>query len=194
MKRLFIFIIILLVWATGCQQEAENDRLRDRTNDDPLIKVRNNPSTNEGQFDNEELANHLAEVASNVPQVDGATAVVAGPYAVVGIDVDQELDRQRVGTIKYSVTEALQDDPYGKTAVVIADADVMARLEGMGEKISQGYPIQGIVDELAQIIGRYMPEVPINDIPKEPDNNKKTTSDEQEEKLEDIQKEQSGPE
>lgn len=194
MKRLVLFIIILFVWTAGCQQNAENESVRNQTNDDPLIKVRNNPTTNENQFDNESLANHLAEIANSVPQVEGATAVVAGPYAVVGIDVDQDLDRQRVGTIKYTVTEALQDDPYGKTAIVVADADIMTRLEGMGEKISQGYPIQGVVDELAQIVGRYMPEIPMDDIPEEPDNNKKSISDEHEDQLEDIQKEQSGPE
>src|SRR5699024_11699221 len=60
------------------------------------------------------FADHLANVAGDVPNVKDATAVVAGPYAVVGIDVDKDLDRSRVGTIKYSVTEALQHDPYGK--------------------------------------------------------------------------------
>lgn len=98
---------------------------------------------------------------------------MAGPYAVVGIDVDKDLDRSRVGSIKYAVLEALQKDPYGKTAVVVADGDVVERIRSMSDKAGQGYPVQGFVDELSAIVGRYMPDFPINeDRPKERDQNK----------------------
>src|SRR5690625_5047903 len=93
-------------------------------------------SSYEGNQDlsNQDIASHLATVATEVPDVDDAAAVVAGPYAVVGIDINEVIERQRVGTIKYSVNEALKKDPYGKTAVVIADADIMERLRQMGNK------------------------------------------------------------
>src|SRR5699024_8421603 len=110
---------------------------------------------------------------------------------VVGIDVDKDLDRSRVGTIKYSVTEALQHDPYGKTAVVVADADVMERLRGMGNKISKGHPVQGVVDELSAIVGRYMPDFPIKeDKQNETDKNKEVITNEDKDKLNDIEDEQ----
>src|SRR5699024_3465294 len=139
-----------------------------------------------------QLADHLANVAGDVPNVKDATAVVAGPYAVVGIDVDKDLDRSRVGTIKYSVTEALQHDPYGKTAVVVSDADVMERLRGMGNKISQELPVRGVVDILSSIVGRYRPEFLINeDQSSEPDKNKDVITNEDRDKLNDIEDEQS---
>src|SRR5699024_2933310 len=121
-----------------------------------------------------------------------ATAVVAGPYAVVGIDVDKDLDRSRVGTIKYSETEALQHDPYGKTAEIVADADVMERLRGMGNKFSKGQPCQGVVYELSAIVGRYMTDFPINeDQPRKPDQNKDVIPNKDQNKLNDIEDEQS---
>lgn len=131
-------------------------------------------------------------MASDVPEVNDAAAVVAGPYAVVGIDVDKDIDRSRVGTIKYTVSEALYHDPYGKTAVVVADADIMERLRGMSDKIARGQPISGIVDELAAIVGRYMPDFPImGNVPENPNQNKDMMPENKEEQLEDLQEEQS---
>ncbi|MGM8364263.1 YhcN/YlaJ family sporulation lipoprotein [Virgibacillus sp. W0181] len=191
--RLSFFIFISLFMIVGCQQEQDNNTLPEQNKEDRFIKVKNSNPEDNNDLDNEQIAIHLSEVASDVPYVRDAAAVVAGPYAVVGIDVDADIDRQRVGTIKFSVTEALQDDPYGKTAVVIADGDIMTRLQGMGDKIQQGYPVRGVIDELAAIIGRYMPDLPINDkLPEESDENKKNMSDEEEDQLEDIQEEQSG--
>ena len=62
--------------------------------------------------------------------MNDATAVVLGPYAIVGIDVNKNLDRSEVGSIKYSVAESLKNDPYGARAVVVADPDMNARVKG----------------------------------------------------------------
>lgn len=109
---------------------------------------------------NTDIASHLATIASEVPNVHDAAAIIAGPYAVVGIDIDENTERERVGTIKYTVTEALQHDPYGRTAVVIADGDIMTRIREMSNDLNGGHPVQGIVEELANIVSRYMPTVP----------------------------------
>src|SRR5690625_1333984 len=140
--------ILCLILISGCQ----NDQSMQNKNNNPnhIIGV-GNEQENE-QMESGDIADHLADVASSVPNVNNATTVIAGPYTVVGIDVDKEIDRSKVGTIKYSVAEALYHDPYGKTAVVVADADINERIKNMNEKIKQGYPVQGIVDELAAIV------------------------------------------
>lgn len=174
------------MWKTGGSPLAEEQE------NNHIAQVKNSDPTRLENLSNTEIASHLANVASNVPSVDDAAAIVAGPYTVVGIDVNKDLDRSRVGTIKYSVSEALYHDPYGKTAIVVADGDVMERIRGMGDKIGQGHPVQGFVDELAAIVGRYMPEFPImNNTPVEPDQNKEILSDEEQQKLDDIEGEQS---
>lgn len=177
----------------GCQQEDDENSLASKEdNNNQFIQVKNSDPTEKQNLSNREIATHLANLASGIPNVNDAAAVVAGPYAVVGIDVDRNLDRSRVGTIKYSVSEALQHDPYGKTAVVVADADGMERIRGMADKIRQGQPVYGIVDELAAIVGRYMPDFPINeDRPQEPDQNKEVIPEEDKQKLDDIEEEQS---
>lgn len=191
-NRIGILLFVSLFLIAGCQQQDKENALPEKGNSDQFIQVKNSDPQQKDNLSNKQLADHLATVASDVPDVNDAAAVVAGPYAVVGIDVDKDLDRSKVGTIKYSVTEALQHDPYGKSAVVVADADVMERLRGMGDKISQGHPVQGVVDELSAIVGRYMPEFPINeDQPREPDQNKDVIPKEDQDKLDDIEEKQS---
>jgi len=105
-------------------------------------------------------ANRLVQLASRVKNVHGATAVVAGKWAVVGIDVDAKLDRPEVGVIKYSVAEALKEDPQGANAIVTADPDIVQRLREMSADMSQGRPLKGIAEELADIVGRIVPQLP----------------------------------
>src|SRR5690625_4146414 len=105
-RSLLLTLIVSLLLFTGCQQETQQDppNQHEETNEQ-MIQVKQSQSNDETEFSNEQIATHLANVASSVPQVNNASAIVAGPYAVVGIDIDGELDRSRVGTIKYSVSE-----------------------------------------------------------------------------------------
>ncbi|WP_217585716.1 YhcN/YlaJ family sporulation lipoprotein [Lentibacillus saliphilus] len=193
MIRLMVLSLMIIVGAGCSQQEDEAIPKEEANNNDRIVQVKDsNPNQQKKRASNRDIADHLSHVASDIPNVSDAAAIVAGPYAVVAIDVDKDLDRSRVGTIKYSVTEALQHDPYGKTAVVIADGDIVERLRRMGNKIAQGYPIQGIIDELSAIVGRYMPELPPNqNRPTDPDQNKDVIPKDQRDKLDNIEKEQS---
>ncbi|WP_077325935.1 YhcN/YlaJ family sporulation lipoprotein [Virgibacillus siamensis] len=192
--RLGILSVAGFILLTGCQQNQGEQSLpnEDQNNNDRIVQIDDSDPMDKQNLSNGEIAQHLSNVASEVPNVNDAASVVAGSYAVVGIDVDKDLDRSRVGSVKYSVLEALKHDPYGKTAVVVADADVVQRLRNMGDKINQGYPVQGVVDELSAIVGRYMPDFPINENrPDEPDQNKKTTPNNKEKQLDDIEEDQS---
>ncbi|WP_432774436.1 YhcN/YlaJ family sporulation lipoprotein [Brevibacillus gelatini] len=105
-------------------------------------------------------ADRLVQLATRVKKVNGATAVVIGKMAVVGIDVDADLDRPEVGVIKYTVAEALKEDPQGANATVIADPDIVQRLKEMAADIRRGHPVSGFAEELADIVGRIIPQLP----------------------------------
>ncbi|MFS0672309.1 YhcN/YlaJ family sporulation lipoprotein [Ornithinibacillus sp. 179-J 7C1 HS] len=190
-----IFVGLCATFLIGCGQNEEDHALpTEKENpNDRIINVKNSAPREDRDFSNEQIADHLAHVAGDVPEVNDAASIVIGPYAVVGIDVDKELDRSRVSSIKYSVIEALQHDPYGRTAVVVADGDILERIRGMNDKISQGYPIQGVIDEVAAIVGRYMPDFPLpEDRPEEPDQNQQIIDDQNEKrKMDDIVDDQS---
>lgn len=105
-------------------------------------------------------ASHLEQLAEKVPGVQHANCVVVGNYAIVGIDVDPSLDRSKVGTLKYSVAEALKKDPLGVNAVVTADMDLSQRIKELGNRMRSGQALSGVTDEVANIMGRIMPQIP----------------------------------
>jgi YhcN/YlaJ family sporulation lipoprotein len=125
-----------------------------------LVNVKNSTITKDSRESEQEISRHLVDLAERVPNVKDAAAVVFAGYAIVGIDVDKDIDRSEVGSIKYSVTESLRNDPHGARALVVADPDLNARIREVGQDIQNGRPIQGILNELADITGRIMPEVP----------------------------------
>lgn len=146
-----------VVLITGCQNKtdtAENDANKQ-------IQVEQSSYESDHIMNNEQIAEHLATIASEVTDVNDAIAVVAGPYAVVAIDIDESVERQETGTIKYTVLEAMEHDPYGKSAVVVADADLWERMKEMKQSVQDGAPAEGIAEELGTIVSRYMPTFPI---------------------------------
>lgn len=105
-----------------------------------------------------DLAKHLSNLAKREPHVRKATAISLGNYSIVGIDVDPKLERDRVGTVKYSVAQALKKDPRGSNALVTADVDLVQRIREMSHDIAKGKPLKGITEELADIAGRIAPQ------------------------------------
>ncbi|MCD9024457.1 YhcN/YlaJ family sporulation lipoprotein [Cohnella sp. NL03-T5] len=118
-----------------------------------------------------QVAAHLESLARGIKGVKGANCVVFGKYAIVGIDVDEKMERSRVGTIKYSVAEAFRKDPYGVNAVVTADIDLAQRIREIRADVKHGRPLAGFAEELSDIVGRVIPQIPRNIIPpKTPEN------------------------
>lgn len=119
----------------------------------------NTNATATGKNDQKSRQAHLESLAKKVPGVKGAHCVIMGKTAVVGIDVDGNLERARVGGIKYTVAEALRKDPQGTGAIVTADMDLSHRISEIGKKVSAGHPISGFATEMADIIGRIVPQM-----------------------------------
>jgi YhcN/YlaJ family sporulation lipoprotein len=119
-----------------------------------------------------EVSNRLEQIAKQMPHVKDATAVSVGRYSIVGLDLDHKLDRSRVGTVKYSVAEALHKDPVGARALVTADTDLIQRIKNINSDIRSGKPVSSILQELANIAERITPQ-PTKVVPKQ----EKTSTD-----------------
>lgn len=162
MRRNVIALFVCALLLFGCQ--AENKPPANEAAPSPNVMNKKQPQVpqsdpSERQSLNvQERADRLAELATEVPNVKGATAVVAGRFTVVGVDVEDTLDRSRVGTLKYTVAQALKEDPHGANALVTADTDIVQRLREMREDMRQGRPVRGVVEELADIAGRIAPQ------------------------------------
>lgn len=146
-----ILFVCAIIGIAGCQNNQNNN---DGTN------ITDISYKNEKTKTPNEIARHLVDVANSVPDVNDATALVIGQYAIVGIDVNKDLDRSRVGTIKYTVSEALKNDPYSVNAIVTADTDITERIRKVQQHMQNGRPVEGILEELSEIVNRLMPEAP----------------------------------
>lgn len=170
--RMWLCLLLTVILFTGCgtasqkaspspQGQQGNNPRAQRARDGGQL-VANNDS-NQNQLNKQA---HLEQLVMRVPGVKGANCVIMGNTAVVGIDVDGKLERARVGNIKYTVAEALRKDPQGAGAIVTADIDLNNRIAEIGDKIRAGNPVSGFATELADIIGRIMPQMPRDTIPR----------------------------
>lgn len=191
MKKLLMLTCLLLILA-ACNNNTNNAQNNEKQS---LVNVKNSNIEEVDRQTGQEISKRLVELATSIPNVHDATAVVIGRYAIVGIDVNSKIERSQVGSIKYSVAESLKEDPHGARAIVIADADTNQRLKEISADIEKGRPIQGIMEELADVAGRLMPEIPgdmIDPNPKNaPEEPKKKLSDDKKKSLEQDQEDQS---
>jgi len=167
---LLSFVLAIGLVGCGKKQAAplpEDNRYEAQATKGTAIRNISNPK---------KVAAHLEELAKGVPGVKGANCVVFGSYAVVGIDVDETMERSRVGTVKYAVAEAFRKDPYGIDAVVTADIDLAQRLREIRADIRDGRPIAGFAEEMADIVGRLIPQMPRNIVPPEKPENMSTSN------------------
>ncbi|MBM4764072.1 YhcN/YlaJ family sporulation lipoprotein [Bacillus sp. B15-48] len=186
---LTLLLCIAIVSGCGANQDAAQGDREDRVN------VQNTSAEDVDRKASESRARYLAQLAASIPDVENATAIVIGNIAVVGIDVNEDLDRSDVGSIKYSVTESMRHDPDGANAIVLADPDLTARLREVTEDFRNGQPLQGIISELADITGRIMPMIPADNLepqPKEPtEKPNEQLNNNEEQKLDNTQDRQS---
>ncbi|WP_064093848.1 YhcN/YlaJ family sporulation lipoprotein [Rossellomorea aquimaris] len=158
-KLIYLFILTLILSACANKNEVGYNNDQNSKNTKP-ISVEDSNIQHVERKSGQQISKHLVSLTTGIPDVKDATAVVFGKYAFVGIDIDSNVERSQVGSIKYSVAEALKDDPYGAQAIVVADPDLYARLKEISKDIQNGQPVQGIMNELSDISGRLMPELP----------------------------------
>ncbi|CAM3433671.1 YhcN/YlaJ family sporulation lipoprotein [Marinicrinis lubricantis] len=156
----YALVIMALLTLFGCGNA--NEASPNQGQDGQKVRVKQTVPPKKEIKDAESVAQRLESIAEQVPDVNSANCVVFGDTAIVGINVNQDLERSRVGTVKYSVAEALRKDPYGVHAVVTADIDINGRLKELRDEIRKGRPIAGFAEEMADIMGRIIPQMPKN--------------------------------
>jgi YhcN/YlaJ family sporulation lipoprotein len=175
--RTLLLIMIGLCVVAGCSRTSNNGASSPRTQSQTQSQTQlHSPNQPQLQSQNGSLhtqqaspnvtmnamqvAAHLEQLATSIPNVQHAHCVVFGKTAIVGIDVPGNLPRANVDNIKYSVAEALRKDPLGANAIVTADMDLDQSLKNIRQEVMNGRPIAGFADELGRIIGRIMPQLP----------------------------------
>src|SRR4051812_47200351 len=89
--KVYLVLIISLFLLFGCNNP--DDVAQNQNN---IVNVKNSTIQNVDKQTGQQISKHLADLATSIPKVNDATAVVLGRFALVGIDVNQDLDRSEV--------------------------------------------------------------------------------------------------
>lgn len=104
------------------------------------------------------IASNLSNAAARVPGVNGATVVIAGTTAYVGIDQKAGLEKGETERVKRDVSNAVKKAEPRLTAVYVSsDADIVTRLRRIADGIAAGQPVSAFDSELAEIAKRLSP-------------------------------------
>ena len=152
-------LLAFAVAATACSGNGGAGAEAKQTDDTYRVRVQQT-ATEQDKERTRATEARLEQLAESIQEVQHANCVIVGDTAIVGIDVGGDVERSRVGTIKYAVAEALRKDPVGIDAIVTADMDLNHRLQEIRQDIQNGQPMQGIAEELADIVGRIVPQLP----------------------------------
>jgi len=197
MRKYILFLSTVLLLCS-CTTNNESTEKTNNENNYKVTRVKDSTIKETDRLTGEQIANRLNQIATSIPLVNDATAVVIGKYAIVGIDIDDDIERSQVGTIKYSVGEALQNDPYGANALIVADPDLNERIREVSKDIRNGKPVRGILNELSDITSRIIPEIPGDMIepaqPKTIENQNKSLNKQNQDELQREQKKHSNSE
>ncbi|MCL6560230.1 MAG: YhcN/YlaJ family sporulation lipoprotein, partial [Firmicutes bacterium] len=104
------------------------------------------------------MAANLANTAARVPGVNGATVVIAGTTAYVGVDEKADLEKGETERVKRDVSNEVKKAEPRLTAVYVSsDADTVTRLRRIADGIAAGQPVSAFDRELAEIAKRLSP-------------------------------------
>lgn len=107
-------------------------------------------------------ADNIAKAVKTVPGIKGASAVISGNNAYVGINIDVSgnIDNTaKVQNLKKQAADMVRKtDNSIKTIYVSADADFVQRLTRISNDIKNGKPVEGFTNELTQLVKRMTPE------------------------------------
>lgn len=149
---LAVILVFGIIPAAGCsafKKPAPQNQPNVQTQQEPM-------PTEAGEVN--AIAGRLAGTADSVPGVNGATVVVAGTTAYVGIDEKAGLEKGETDRIKRDVSNEVKKAEPRLTAVYVSsDPDIITRLRRIADGIGAGQPVSAFAGELAEIAKRLSP-------------------------------------
>jgi YhcN/YlaJ family sporulation lipoprotein len=138
------------------QPETIEQNMNNRGKDYSIRQI--NPGPQKPLRTMQQTADRLEKMAERIPDVKQATAVVFGNTVIIGLDINNKLDRTKADTVKYTVAKTLRGKGQGKNILVTADADLGKRIMNIRNGVMKGSPVKSFATELGDIIGRISPQ------------------------------------
>ncbi|NLP36232.1 MAG: YhcN/YlaJ family sporulation lipoprotein [Firmicutes bacterium] len=180
-KKFFLFLVLLLVvtlflsscsWFrrpeaerqpvpdTGPRQNTETQRQR-MPQQQPQQQV---VPQEQPRPDAQQMAERIADIATEVEGVDRSVVVVISNMALVGITLErQETAERGEEQIKKEVAARIEKkEPSIVNAYVSANPDIIKQLTDISQGIERGEPVSSFFDQIADVLNRMRAETDDN--------------------------------
>ncbi|WP_427338479.1 YhcN/YlaJ family sporulation lipoprotein [Caloranaerobacter sp. DY30410] len=162
---LFTFTMIITIFTYGCRK-AEKPNLPSPNQEDRNIidnEIERKDLDVVEEKSDKALSTRAEKIADSIvdlPGVDDATVVITGNTALVGVDIEEELEGKVVTDLKKQiVTRVKQIDKNIKNVTVTADPDLFERIDDIAQEINRGRGMSEFTDEVKEIIRRITPSM-----------------------------------
>ncbi|NLZ38463.1 MAG: YhcN/YlaJ family sporulation lipoprotein [Firmicutes bacterium] len=175
-KKLKYFLSLLLITSfliSGCslfrrpepeRQPVPQTPAPDLTPQNPNINPAPQPQEPQQQPQRQptpettELAERIADIATDVDGVDNSVVVVISNMALVGITLERDSAAQEK-EIKKEVAKRIEDrEPSIVNAYVSANPDLVKQLQDISRGIQRGEPISSFFDQITDVLSRMRAE------------------------------------
>jgi YhcN/YlaJ family sporulation lipoprotein len=158
---LLIVTVFMVSLFTGCaparRPAPDTGPRQDMT--EPRDMTRDNVNDNMGRESNR-IAEQLAKEASKVNGVRAATVVYTNGTAVVGLDLEKNIEAGQTENIKQEVSNRLKKTNNNvETVSISTDADTVTRIRNIARGVAEGRPVSEFAKELSEITRRVSPSV-----------------------------------
>src|SRR5690625_7194306 len=112
MRNIYLVFITVILFV-GCGQKERTNELN---NSEALPnEVEQTANKNDMMQTNEEIAEHLASIANDVPNVHDEAAIVAGPFTVVAVGIGDLQEDDHRDNYHFSCISAYQHASYARS-------------------------------------------------------------------------------
>lgn len=164
MKRIGKLPVLVAVFIIGISLVAGCNAAKKPAPENPPVSQVPAPAAPSGEpmpsnpEEMNKMASNLSTAAARVPGVNGATAVIAGTIAYVGVDQKAGLEKSDTERVKRDVSDEVKKAEPRLTAVYVSsDPDTVTRLRRIADGIAAGQPISAFDNEVAEIAKRLNP-------------------------------------
>lgn len=121
---------------------------------------RDNMTDDMGAREANRIAEQLSKEATKVKGVKSATVVYTNKTAVVGLDLEANIEAGRTEDIKQEVSNRLKKANNNvETVSVSTDADTVTRIKKIARGVADGRPVSEFAKELSEITRRISPSI-----------------------------------
>lgn len=161
-KKSFLSIVVILIFAlflaVSCARAPERRPTPPQNTTPPQNVTPPQTQPRADMTESQRIAQRLSDEAKTVEGVRSATVVVSGNTAIVGINLDRNIEASKTQAIKDEIEDRFKRvEPRIDRVVVTADADLVKRIENLGKGVAEGRPLSEFTKEFNAILTRMTP-------------------------------------